>query len=110
MLAWITACASLNFPGGSQWRVKALQAIGGPFPQVLLPDRRYLAGQLPQLPALKAYCASAARLVPADALESGDYARITELARAAVARLPDLHRSGGGRQRRLLRWLNRCLR
>ncbi len=37
------------FPAEANGGVKALQAIGGPFRRCALPDRRHLAGQLPQL-------------------------------------------------------------
>ena len=75
------------FPAEANGGVKALQAIGGPFSQVrfcptggITPnnDRDYLA--------LKSVlCIGGSWLVPADALENGDYARITELAKQAVA-------------------------
>ena len=74
------------FPAEANGGVKALQAIGGPFPQVrfcptggISPDNYRSYG------AEKRTVHRRLRLVPADALESGDYARITELARAAVA-------------------------
>lgn len=74
------------FPAEANGGVKALQAIAGPFAQVrfcptggITPDnyRDYLA--------LKSVlCIGGSWLVPADALETGDYDRITRLARDAV--------------------------
>lgn len=75
------------FPAEANGGVKALQAIAGPFPQVrfcptggISPKnyRDYLA-------LSSVHCIGGSWLVPADALESGDYARITTLAREAVA-------------------------
>jgi len=75
------------FPAEANGGVKALQAIAGPFPQVrfcptggITPNnyRDYLA-------LISVLCIGGSWLVPADALESGDYARITKLAQEAVA-------------------------
>ncbi|OON40528.1 keto-deoxy-phosphogluconate aldolase [Izhakiella australiensis] len=75
------------FPAEANGGVKALQAIAGPFPQVrfcptggISPKnyRDYLA-------LSSVHCIGGSWLVPADALESGDYERITQLAREAVA-------------------------
>ncbi|WP_038911159.1 bifunctional 4-hydroxy-2-oxoglutarate aldolase/2-dehydro-3-deoxy-phosphogluconate aldolase [Dickeya dadantii] len=75
------------FPAEANGGVKALQAIAGPFGKIrfcptggisLKNYRGYLA--------LKSVlCVGGSWLVPADALESGDYDRITALAREAVA-------------------------
>lgn len=74
------------FPAEACGGVKALQAIAGPFAQVrfcpaggisLTNYRDYLA--------LKSVlCIGGSWLVPQDALEAGDYGRITRLAREAV--------------------------
>lgn len=75
------------FPAEANGGIKALQAIGGPFPHIrfcptggITPNnyRDYLAQK-------NVLCIGGSWLVPADALASGDYARITTLAREAVA-------------------------
>jgi len=75
------------FPAEASGGVKALKAIGGPFPDIafcptggISPEnyREYLA-----LPNVR--CAGGSWLVPEDAVQSGDWARITELAKEAVA-------------------------
>ncbi|ATA20251.1 2-keto-3-deoxy-phosphogluconate aldolase [Gibbsiella quercinecans] len=75
------------FPAEANGGVKALQAIGGPFPQVrFCPTGGISPGNYRDYLALKSVlCIGGSWLVPADALETGDYARITELARAAIA-------------------------
>lgn len=74
------------FPAEASGGVKALQAIAGPFAQVrfcptggisLANYRDYLALE-------SVLCIGGSWLVPQDALETGDYARITRLAREAV--------------------------
>jgi len=77
-----TACA-VEANGG----VKALQAIAGPFPQVrFCPTGGITPNNYRDYLALKSVlCIGGSWLVPADALESGDYARITKLAQEAVA-------------------------
>ncbi|MEG3136035.1 bifunctional 4-hydroxy-2-oxoglutarate aldolase/2-dehydro-3-deoxy-phosphogluconate aldolase [Rouxiella sp. T17] len=75
------------FPAEANGGVKALQAIAGPFPQVrFCPTGGITAGNYRDYLALKSVlCIGGSWLVPGDALESGDYARITDLAREAVA-------------------------
>jgi 2-dehydro-3-deoxyphosphogluconate aldolase/(4S)-4-hydroxy-2-oxoglutarate aldolase len=75
------------FPAEANGGVKALQAIAGPFPQVrFCPTGGITPGNYRDYLALKSVlCIGGSWLVPADALEQGDYARITELAREAVA-------------------------
>ncbi|MFU2317207.1 bifunctional 4-hydroxy-2-oxoglutarate aldolase/2-dehydro-3-deoxy-phosphogluconate aldolase [Rahnella sp. PCH160] len=75
------------FPAEASGGVKALQAIGGPFPQVrFCPTGGISPKNYRDYLALKSVlCIGGSWLVPADALESGDYARITELAKEAVA-------------------------
>jgi 2-dehydro-3-deoxyphosphogluconate aldolase/(4S)-4-hydroxy-2-oxoglutarate aldolase len=75
------------FPAEANGGVKALQAIAGPFPQVrFCPTGGITPGNYRDYLALKSVlCIGGSWLVPADALESGDYARITELAREAIA-------------------------
>ncbi|EIC86030.1 bifunctional 4-hydroxy-2-oxoglutarate aldolase/2-dehydro-3-deoxy-phosphogluconate aldolase [Serratia sp. M24T3] len=75
------------FPAEANGGVKALQAIAGPFPQVrFCPTGGITPGNYRDYLALKSVlCIGGSWLVPADALESGDYDRITQLAREAVA-------------------------
>ena len=75
------------FPAEANGGVKALQAIGGPFPQVrFCPTGGITPNNYRDYLALNSVlCIGGSWLVPADALESGDYARITELARSAVS-------------------------
>lgn len=74
------------FPAEASGGIKALKSIGGPFPDVKFcptggigPNNYldYLA-----LPNVK--CAGGSWLAPDDAVEAGDWGRITELAKAAV--------------------------
>ncbi|MGC6386951.1 bifunctional 4-hydroxy-2-oxoglutarate aldolase/2-dehydro-3-deoxy-phosphogluconate aldolase [Ewingella sp. S1.OA.A_B6] len=75
------------FPAEANGGVKALQAIAGPFPQVrFCPTGGITPNNYRDYLALKSVlCIGGSWLVPADALESGDYERITQLAREAVA-------------------------
>ncbi|QBJ11674.1 bifunctional 4-hydroxy-2-oxoglutarate aldolase/2-dehydro-3-deoxy-phosphogluconate aldolase [Rahnella aquatilis] len=75
------------FPAEANGGVKALQAIAGPFPQVrFCPTGGISPANYRDYLALKSVlCIGGSWLVPADALESGDYARITQLAKEAVA-------------------------
>ncbi|MBW7983300.1 bifunctional 4-hydroxy-2-oxoglutarate aldolase/2-dehydro-3-deoxy-phosphogluconate aldolase [Enterobacillus tribolii] len=75
------------FPAEANGGVKALQAIAGPFSQIrFCPTGGISPKNYRDYLALKSVlCIGGSWLVPADALESGDYARITELAREAVA-------------------------
>lgn len=75
------------FPAEANGGVKALQAIGGPFSQVrFCPTGGITPNNYRDYLALKSVlCIGGSWLIPADALEKGDYARITELAKQAVA-------------------------
>ncbi|RLM23080.1 keto-deoxy-phosphogluconate aldolase [Brenneria alni] len=75
------------FPAEANGGVKALQAIAGPFAQIrFCPTGGITPNNYRDYLALKSVlCVGGTWLVPNDALESGDYARITELAREAVA-------------------------
>lgn len=74
------------FPAEANGGVKALQAIGGPFPQVrFCPTGGISPANYRDYLALKSVlCIGGSWLVPNDALESGDWERITRLAREAV--------------------------
>ncbi|MCW6567236.1 bifunctional 4-hydroxy-2-oxoglutarate aldolase/2-dehydro-3-deoxy-phosphogluconate aldolase [Yersinia ruckeri] len=75
------------FPAEANGGVKALQAIGSPFSQVrFCPTGGITPNNYRDYLALKSVlCIGGSWLVPAEALEKGDYARITELAKQAVA-------------------------
>ncbi|PKB87895.1 keto-deoxy-phosphogluconate aldolase [Ewingella americana] len=75
------------FPAEANGGVKALQAIAGPFPQVrFCPTGGITPNNYRDYLGLKSVlCIGGSWLVPADALESGDYERITKLAQEAVA-------------------------
>ncbi|RYC48340.1 bifunctional 4-hydroxy-2-oxoglutarate aldolase/2-dehydro-3-deoxy-phosphogluconate aldolase [Pectobacterium zantedeschiae] len=75
------------FPAEANGGVKALQAIAGPFAHIrFCPTGGITPNNYRDYLALKSVlCVGGSWLVPNDALESGDYARITELAREAVA-------------------------
>lgn len=74
------------FPAEANGGVKALQAIGGPFPQVrFCPTGGISPANYRDYLALKSVlCIGGSWLVPNDALETGDWDRITRLAREAV--------------------------
>lgn len=73
------------FPAEANGGVKALQAIAGPFSQSVSARRVVFLRLTTVTTALKSVlCIGGSRLVPADALEAGDYDRITKLAREAV--------------------------
>ncbi|QCR35976.1 bifunctional 4-hydroxy-2-oxoglutarate aldolase/2-dehydro-3-deoxy-phosphogluconate aldolase [Nissabacter sp. SGAir0207] len=75
------------FPAEANGGVKALQAIAGPFPQVrFCPTGGISLKNYREYLALKSVlCIGGSWLVPAEALAEGNYDRITELAREAVA-------------------------
>lgn len=75
------------FPAEANGGVKALQAIAGPFPQVrFCPTGGISPANYRDYLALNSVlCIGGSWLVPMDALEAGDYQRITQLAREAVA-------------------------
>lgn len=74
------------FPAEANGGVKALQAIGGPFPQVrFCPTGGITPNNYRDYLALKSVsCVGGSWLVPAEVLESGDYACINALARSAT--------------------------
>ena len=80
LIPGISTVSELN--GG----VKALQAIAGPFSQVrFCPTGGISPANYRDYLALKSVlCIGGSWLVPADALEAGDYDRITKLAREAI--------------------------
>lgn len=75
------------FPAEANGGVKALQSIAGPFSQVrFCPTGGISPANYRDYLALKSVlCIGGSWLVPNDALEQGDYARITQLAKDAVA-------------------------
>lgn len=75
------------FPAEANGGVKALQAISGPFPQVrFCPTGGISPSNYRDYLALKSVlCIGGSWLVPADALETGNYEHITQLAKEAVA-------------------------
>lgn len=74
------------FPAEANGGVMALEAIGGAFPQVrFYPTGGITVNNYRDYLALKSVlCVGGSWLVPDDALESHDYARINKLARSAV--------------------------
>lgn len=74
------------FPAEANGGVKALQAIAGPFSQVrFCPTGGISPANYRDYLALNSVlCIGGSWLVPQDALDSGDYGRITRLAREAV--------------------------
>ncbi|MGL4487640.1 MAG: bifunctional 4-hydroxy-2-oxoglutarate aldolase/2-dehydro-3-deoxy-phosphogluconate aldolase [Yersinia sp. (in: enterobacteria)] len=75
------------FPAEANGGIRMLQAIGDPFSQVrFCPTGGITSNNYRDYLALKnVLCVGGSWLVPADALEKGDYARITELAKQTVA-------------------------
>jgi 2-dehydro-3-deoxyphosphogluconate aldolase/(4S)-4-hydroxy-2-oxoglutarate aldolase len=75
------------FPAEASGGIKALKAIGGPFPQIAFCPTGgiSLTNYLDYLALPNVSCAGGSWLAPDDAVEAGDWARITELARQAVA-------------------------
>ena len=73
------------FPAEANGGTKALQAIAGPFSRCVSAQRAASLRPTTVTTALKSVlCIGGSRLVPADALEAGDWDRITKLAREAV--------------------------
>ena len=74
------------FPAEASGGVKALKAISGPFPDVVFCPTGGISpanyNDYLSLPNIR--CVGGSWLVPEDALESGDWKRITELAKQAV--------------------------
>lgn len=75
------------FPAEASGGVKTLQALAGPFAQVhICPTGGITLANYRDYLALKnVLCVGGSWLVPVEAMESGDYDRITRLAREAVA-------------------------
>lgn len=75
------------FPAEANGGVKALKAIAGPFSQVrFCPTGGISPANYRDYLALDSVlCIGGSWIVPADALQQGDYARITQLAKDAVA-------------------------
>jgi 2-dehydro-3-deoxyphosphogluconate aldolase/(4S)-4-hydroxy-2-oxoglutarate aldolase len=75
------------FPATAAGGVPMLKALAGPFPDVLFcPTGGITVETAPQFLALaNVKVCGGSWLTPADALERGDWARITELARRASA-------------------------
>ncbi|MEQ4625385.1 bifunctional 4-hydroxy-2-oxoglutarate aldolase/2-dehydro-3-deoxy-phosphogluconate aldolase [Providencia manganoxydans] len=75
------------FPAEANGGVKALKAIVGPFPQVkFCPTGGISPANYRDYLALNSVlCIGGSWLVPEDALEAGDYQRITELAKQAIS-------------------------
>ena len=75
------------FPAEASGGVKALKAIGGPFPDVAFCPTGGISptNYLEYLALPNVRCAGGSWLVPDGALENGEWDKITELARLAVA-------------------------
>jgi 2-dehydro-3-deoxyphosphogluconate aldolase/(4S)-4-hydroxy-2-oxoglutarate aldolase len=75
------------FPAEASGGVKALKAISGPFPDVTFCPTGgiSIANYLDYLALPNVKCVGGSWLVPDEALESGDWQRITDLAKQAVA-------------------------
>ena len=75
------------FPAEASGGIKALKAIGGPFPQIAFCPTGGISptNYLDYLALPNVRCAGGSWLAPDDAVEAGDWARVTELARQAVA-------------------------
>jgi 2-dehydro-3-deoxyphosphogluconate aldolase/(4S)-4-hydroxy-2-oxoglutarate aldolase len=74
------------FPAEASGGIKALKAISGPFPDVVFCPTGGISpnNYLDYLALLNVRCAGGSWLAPDDAVESGDWQRITDLAKAAV--------------------------
>ncbi|MDO6567642.1 bifunctional 4-hydroxy-2-oxoglutarate aldolase/2-dehydro-3-deoxy-phosphogluconate aldolase [Alteromonas sp. 1_MG-2023] len=75
------------FPAEASGGVKAIKAISGPFPEfTFCPTGGISTGNYNDYLALKnVVCVGGSWLAPDDAIESGDWDRITQLAKEAVA-------------------------
>jgi 2-dehydro-3-deoxyphosphogluconate aldolase/(4S)-4-hydroxy-2-oxoglutarate aldolase len=75
------------FPAEASGGVKALKAIGGPFPDVAFCPTGGISptNYLEYLALPNVHCAGGSWLVPDGALENGEWDKITELAKQAVA-------------------------
>lgn len=78
------------FPAAQAGGIGMLKALGGPFPQVrFCPTGGIDAASAPAFLALpNVACVGGSWLTPADRVRAGDWAAITELARAAAALRP----------------------
>jgi 2-dehydro-3-deoxyphosphogluconate aldolase/(4S)-4-hydroxy-2-oxoglutarate aldolase len=78
------------FPAAQAGGIGMLKALAGPFPQVrFCPTGGIDAASAPDFLALKnVACVGGSWLTPADKVRAGDWAAITELARAAAALRP----------------------
>jgi len=75
------------FPAEAAGGVKALKSIGGPFPDIAFCPTGGISpsNYLDYLSLPNVRCAGGSWLAPEDALESGDWGRITQLAKEAIA-------------------------
>ncbi len=75
------------FPAEASGGIKALKSIGGPFPDVVFCPTGGIGpnNYLDYLALPNVRCAGGSWLAPDDAVESGDWQRITDLAKQAVA-------------------------
>jgi 2-dehydro-3-deoxyphosphogluconate aldolase / (4S)-4-hydroxy-2-oxoglutarate aldolase len=75
------------FPAEAAGGTKMIKSIGGPFPQATFcPTGGISPGNYKEYLSLKnVACVGGSWLAPTDALEQGDYHRITDLARKAIA-------------------------
>lgn len=74
------------FPAEASGGIKALKSIGGPFPKVTFCPTGGIGpnNYLDYLALPNVICAGGSWLAPDDAVESGDWGRITQLAKEAV--------------------------
>lgn len=75
------------FPAEASGGIKAIKSISGPFPDVVFCPTGGIGpnNYLDYLALPNILCAGGSWLAPDDAVESGDWARVTELAKQAVA-------------------------
>ena len=75
------------FPAGAAGGLKMLKSIGGPFPQVTFcPTGGVSLNNMNEYLSMKnVACVGGSWLVPAEAIDSGDWDRITSLAKEALA-------------------------
>jgi 2-dehydro-3-deoxyphosphogluconate aldolase/(4S)-4-hydroxy-2-oxoglutarate aldolase len=76
------------FPAEAAGGIKALKAISGPFPEVTFCPTGGISQEnyLEYLKLANVSCVGGSWLVPANAMKSGDFATITQLAKEALAR------------------------
>lgn len=75
------------FPAEASGGVKALKSIGGPFPEITFCPTGGIgpANFLDYLSLSNVQCVGGSWLAPDDAIREGDWGKITELAKAAIA-------------------------